>query len=76
MLWLGRAGAGAVLARLVGRGATAEGIMAWSWLRILGRRSGPWVRMGDRAGVVRRVLGAEETDETDENESEGDDSNE
>ena len=70
---LGLAGAGAVLARLVGRGATAEGIMAWSWLRILGRRSGPWVRMGDRAGVVRRVLGAEETDE---NESEGDDSNE
>ncbi len=29
--------------------------------------------MGDRAGVVRRVLGAEETEE---NESEGDDSNE
>ena len=66
---VGPTGPGEVLARLAGRGATAEGIMAWSWLRILGRRSGPWVRMGDRAGVVRRVLGAE-------TESEGDDSKE
>ena len=65
----GTAGAGDVLARLAGRGAAVDGAKAWSWLRILGRRSGPWVRMGDRAGVVRRVLGAE-------TESEGDDSKE
>lgn len=63
------AGAGEVRARLAARGAAVEGRIAWSWLRILGRRSGPWVRMGDRAGVVRRVLGAV-------SESEGDDSKE
>ncbi len=66
---LGPAGAGEVLARFAGRGATAEGIMAWSWVRILGSSRGPWVRTGERAGVVRRVLGAE-TD------SDGDESNE
>jgi len=43
--------------------------MAWSWLLILGRRRGPWVRIGERAGVVRRVL-------TVTAESEGDDSKE
>jgi hypothetical protein len=53
----------------LGAGAAVWGPMAWSWLRILGSRRGPWVRTGDRAGVVRRVLGADA-------ESEGDDSKE
>ena len=43
--------------------------MDWSWLRILGSSRGPWVRMGDRAGVVLRVLVLMA-------ESEGDDSKE
>ncbi len=50
---LGREGGGEVLARLAGEGAAAwatQGPMAWSWLRILGRRSGPWVRMGEAGG--------------------------
>jgi hypothetical protein len=51
-------GAGEVLALLAGLGGSAVGIIAWSWERILGRRRGPWVRMGERAGVVRAVLGA------------------
>ena len=62
------AGAGEVLARF-GAGAAVWGPMAWSWLRILGKRRGPCVRMGDRAGVVRRVLVVV-------TESEGEDSNE
>lgn len=55
-LWI--FGPGIVLARLGAGAATADGSMAWSWLRILGRRRGPWVRMGDRlrTGVVLRVL--------------------
>ena len=68
---LGTAGAGEVLRRFGAGAAMLAGVMAWSWLRILGRRRGPWVRMGDRAGVVRRVLGA-----VTDTESEGDEPNE
>lgn len=60
-------GGGDVLMRFGGEGAIDEAPMAWSWLRILGNSRGPWVRIGERAGVVLRVLVVA-------NDSEGDDS--
>jgi hypothetical protein len=40
-LLFGPTGPGEVLARLDAWGTALEGMMAWSWLRILGRRRGP-----------------------------------
>lgn len=57
----GVVGAGEVRARFRGAVAMAasSGPRAWSCDRILGSNSGPCVRMGERAGVLWRVLGAD-----------------
>lgn len=67
------AGEGDVLIRFGFGGETAVvEPMAESWDLILGRSRGPWVRIGDRAGVVMRVLQALSVVK----ESEGDESKE